>query len=172
MNNGVEKMLDTLNDIGVTTADKPMGNSGLYGGYQTWAMVVEQTAASTTSLVLRGAFAPWVMEAAKKLEAIGKLKPDWDSYGGAALDLAAKKLTVNALGWLANRDLPVPAVVLGSSGTVQLEWRGDGKELEIELGKGGIEFLKVDPDNESEEGSDNTEIPQRLRELTWWFLNA
>jgi len=135
-------------------------------------MLVEQTAVTAGFLILRGHAAPWVIDAAKKLEAIGKLPSGWDSYGGAPLDLNARTLTVNALGWLGNENLPVPAVVLGSGGTVQLEWRAGGRELEIELEKDGIEFLKVHANKEMEEGQAKTDLPRQLQDLSWWLLHG
>lgn len=138
---------------------------------QPWGMVVEQAAITSGSLVLTGSTASWVMDAAKKLETIGRLPAGWDSYGGLQLDPNAKKLTVWVLGWLGGRELPVPAVVLGSAGTVQLEWRARGRELEIELGKdNSIEFLKVHPTGDMEEGEARVDLPQKLRGLTWWLL--
>ena len=137
-----------------------------------WGMLVEQVAFSEENLILYGRSAPWVIEAAKKLDAIGRLSVGWDSYGGASLDVEAKKMTANALGWLGGNNLPVPAVVLGSSGTVQLEWRANGRELEIELGKNRIEFLRVDLDGSTEEGEERGDLPHKLRGLTWWFLHG
>jgi len=59
---------------------------------------------------------------------------------------------------------------LGSGGTVQLEWRAKGKELEIELGKDNvIQFVKVHNGN-IEEGEERANLSQRLRGLTWWLL--
>jgi hypothetical protein len=134
-------------------------------------MLVQQTAISGGTLVLSGSTASWVLDAAKKLEALGKLPAGWDSYGGLPLDSNAKKLTVSVLGWLGGNDLPVPAVVLGSAGTVQLEWRAKGKELEVELGKdNAVEFVKVYPNGDIEEGEEKANLPQRLRGLTRWLL--
>jgi len=165
-------MRDAVQEIGVTTGDTPLLGMGSYAGYQTWAMLVDQTAISGGALVLHGSYAPWVMDAARKLEAIGRLPAGWDSYNGASLDPDAKRLTVNALGWLGNKNLPVPAVVLGSAGTVQLEWRTNGKELEIEMGKDGIEFVKVHPGGNVEEGEEHGNLPQKLQGLTWWLLHG
>jgi hypothetical protein len=164
-------MRDPVQEIGVTSRDTPFFTSA-YGSYQTWGMLVEQTTISAGRLVLHGSSAPWVIDAAKKLEAIGRLSTGWDSYGGAPLDPDAKRLTVNALGWLENDYLPVPAVVLGSSGSVQLEWRANGRELEVELDKNGIEFVKIHADSTIEEGEEKANLPQELQRLTWWLMHG
>jgi hypothetical protein len=166
-------MRDDLQEIGATTANTPIMSA--HGQWQYFPMYVQATALSSHSLVLLGSSAPWVLDAVKKLQEIGKLSAGWDSYEGVPLDSHARRLTVNALGWLGGNDLPVPAVVLGSSGTVQLEWRVNGKELEIELGRGKIGLLQVYPGGdikESEEGEETADLPQKLRKLTCWLLHG
>ncbi len=163
-------MLNEMLEFGVTNANIPAFGTVRYG-QQFLGMVVNQTTITGGNLLLRGTTAPWVIDAAKKLEALGRLPTGWDSYGGLPLDSHAKTLTVSALGWLEDKNLPVPAVVLGSAGTVQLEWRVKGRELEIELGKNEtVEFVKLAPEGVVEEGEEKTNLPQRLRSLTWWLL--
>ena len=158
-------MLQPMLEFGLTTAT-------VNAPEVPWGMVVEQIAFSNDNLILYGESAPWVIEAAKKLDAIGRLPVGWDSYRGASLDLDAKKLTASTLGWLGGKNLPVPSVVLAPRGTVQLEWRANGKELEIELGRNRVEFLQVHPDGSCEEGEEAREIRQALDGLTWWFLHG
>ena len=160
-------MLSGMAEFGVTAG------TGFFPVEQPWGMLVQQAAISDGTLVLSGSTASWVIDAAKKLEVLGRLPAGWDSYGGLSLDSNAKKLTVSVLGWLGGNELPVPAVVLGSGGTVQLEWRAKGRELEIELRKdNAIEFVKVDPKGDIEEGEERANLPQRLRGLTWWLLHG
>ncbi|MGH7169348.1 MAG: hypothetical protein ACRELG_03615, partial [Gemmataceae bacterium] len=118
--------------------------------------------------------ASWVVEAAKKLEALGRFQKGWDSYDGLPIKLGAKRLALQVLGWLRKDELPVPAVVLGSAGTVQLEWRARGKELEVELrDDDSIEYVKVFPaDREIEEGEAASDLSAKLHELTGWLLHG
>jgi len=122
-------------------------------------------------LVLDAETANWVIKAARKLEALGQLKRNWDSHDGLPLSQEAKRMTFDALKWLKNQDLPVPAVVLGSGGTVHLEWRSKGKELEIGFDdRGFAEYLKVDSHGEMEEEEDiNDEIREKLMTLVEWL---
>jgi hypothetical protein len=115
--------------------------------------------------------AGWVIEAAKKLESLARFRTGWDSYGGLPLKREARGLTMQVLGWLQKYDLPVPAVVLGSAGTVQLEWRDKGKELEVELRDNNtIEYLKVHPNGEIEEGEAAVDPSGRVvHDLTRWL---
>jgi len=131
---------------------------------------------STTTggfLTQTASVAAWVFEVAKKLDALGKLRPDWDSHGGLSLNQKSRDLTLNMLGWLASEELPTPAVVLGSAGNVCLEWRAKGRELEVDLGDGEkIAFVKVFPDGSIEEGERQTNLPTELRGLTSWFMHG
>src|SRR5690349_11563062 len=81
-----------------------------------WVSPVPWDATSGLSLKLSRT-AGWVIDAAKKLEALASLRQGWDSYGGDPLKPEAKDFTVRAISWLVNQDLPTPAVVLGSGGT-------------------------------------------------------
>lgn len=129
---------------------------------------------STTSsaIALDANTAIWVLEAMKKLESLGRHRRNWDSYDGLPLSPSAKRMTFDALGWLMHQDLPVPAVVLGSGGTVHLEWRSNGKELEIGFGNHGtVEYLKVDEvGNYEEEEEINSEVRNKVTKLAEWLI--
>jgi hypothetical protein len=113
----------------------------------------------------------WVSEASKKLEKLGSLRQGWDSYGGLPLKPEARDFTVRAIGWLGEEDLPTPAVVLGSGGTVQLEWRYGGKELDVDLGEGeAVEFVTVDRGGKIDEGRKEGDYAALLKSLARWLL--
>jgi hypothetical protein len=115
----------------------------------------------------------WAIDVAKKLESLEKLQAGWDSYGGLPLKKRAKDFTIQAIGWINEEDLPTPAVVLSSGGTIQLEWKSDGKELHIDLGEGdSIEFVKCDRNGNIEEGEETKNIPSRMRKLASWLVNS
>jgi hypothetical protein len=117
--------------------------------------------------------AEWVLETAKKLEALGRRRPGWDSYGGLPLKPGAKSLTLHILRWLGTEELPVPAVVLCSAGTVQLEWKSKGKELEVELlDNNTFEYMKVLPGGETEEGEDAIDLSGRIHALSRWLRQS
>jgi hypothetical protein len=125
------------------------------------------------TLNLTGNSAAWVIEAARKLEALGSLHCGWDSYGGLPLTPTAKELTLRVLDWLGQNELPIPLVILGSSGDVHLEWRKKGRELEVELGGNrGIAFAKVHSTGEVEEGTEAVAMKDRLRNLSQWLMNG
>lgn len=136
-------------------------------------------APSTTGLALSfDASTPtWVIEAARKLDALGSLGRNWDSYGGLPISPGARAITFDALGWLKNQDLPVPAVVLGSSGTVHLEWRSNGKKLELGFGENGMsEYLKVDRHGTAEDDEDmecaDAEAREKITYLAEWLRST
>lgn len=138
-------------------------------------VVGDSSATMGSFLELSASQGAWVIEAARKLEALGRLPSNWDSYGGLSLDPASKELTLRVLGWLGFDDLPIPQVALGSGGEVHLEWRKKGRELEVELGnsKGHrIEFMKVYPTGRIEEGFEDDAVSQKLVQLSDWLLRG
>jgi hypothetical protein len=161
-----------LQEFGIPFNPHLARHSGLAGFYlQPQPQIQYYATTSSDALDLSGDTADWVVEAAKKLEALGRFRTGWDSYGGLPLQRGAKRLTRDVLGWLRKDDLPVPAVVLGSGGSVQLEWRAKEKELEVELRDNNtIEFVKVSPTGDIEEGQAAADLPGQLRDLTDWFL--
>jgi hypothetical protein len=136
-----------------------------------WPGEVVCDVSSAATLSLKGT-ADWVIDASKDLEALGRLQQGWDSYGGLPLQQKSKDFAVRAIGWLDKKSLPSPTVVLGSSGTVQLEWRGRGKELDIDLGTGtAIDYVTVDAQGRIDEGREENNLVGRLCELAAWFLH-
>ncbi|MHB1424528.1 MAG: hypothetical protein ACYC3I_15260 [Gemmataceae bacterium] len=159
-------------DIGMTCVlRRPLNYPVACYSYSSPVQIEYSVAPSFDALDLSGNTAGWVLEAAKKLEKLGRFRIGWDSYGGLPLKPNAKGLTLRVLSWLGNDELPVPAVVLGSNGTVQLEWKARGKELEVELQDDDtIEFVKVSPNGKTEGGEANVDLSKRLHELSSWFL--
>ncbi len=117
---------------------------------------------------------PWAIAAAQKLDTLGKLEPGWDSYDGLPLQPAARELAVRVFHWLACTEMPAPGISLGSGGTVHLEWRNNGRELELELvDQTTIHFAAVTAEGEiQEEGEATTDLPEKLAALTNWLLEG
>jgi hypothetical protein len=168
-----------IEELGYGLASTPLASRGYFPAYsptltfQPRGILTQFSTTSDGFLTLTETTAAWVFDAAKKLEALGKLQRGWDSYGGLPLSPTSRKLTLNVLGWLASNDLPTPAVVLGSAGDVHLEWRTRGRELEVDLGNGDkIEFVKVYPNGNIEEGEHEANSPEELRGLTCWLMHG
>jgi hypothetical protein len=131
------------------------------------------TTTAADSLYFSMSTADWVVQAARKLDRLARLEENWDSHRGLPLQPEAKQLTVDVLDWLNRMPLPIPAVVLGSGGTVHLEWRRRGKELELGLGgPSRMEYLRVHPHGRVEEGEETDNLPSRVRDLTSWLLEG
>ena len=136
-------------------------------------MLVQLSTTSGGFVAFTANTAAWVFDVAKKLEALGRLRAGWDSYGGLPLNPKSQALTLNVLGWLGSDELPTPAVVLGSCGNVHLEWRKRGRELEVDLGDGEtVAFVKVHPSGLIEEGNGKADVPEELRGLTCWLMHG
>ena len=129
-----------------------------------------RSATSSNALALDANTAVWVFEAVKKLEKLSHLERNWDSYDGLPLSPESRIITFDVLGWLKNQDLPVPSVVLGSNGTVHLEWRLKGKELELGFdGPRAMQYVKVSAEGNIDEGEENAELREKLCVLTSWL---
>ena len=137
-----------------------------------WAWA-QSTSVTMDALTLGHETANWVIAATRKLDKLGRLGPNWDSYGGLPLSPESRSVVVAVLRWLEREDLPTPAVVLGSAGNVQFEWRGKGKELDVDIRGGNqVEFMKLTPSGRIEEGQVSKNLEGRLRDLSQWFLHG
>jgi len=166
--------MNQLMELGLTHSPPPVWEPAFAdNSWRSQARSLYSSTASTETIDLSGDTAIWVVEAAQKLETLGRLQVDWDSYGGLPLRPGAKRLTLRVLEWLRKDELPVPAVVLGPAGTVQLEWRAKGKELEVELRDNEtIEYVKVSPTGEIEEGEATSDLSRKLHDLTNWLRHS
>src|SRR5688572_11886887 len=115
--------------------------------------------------------ADWVVAAAKKLDALARHKRGWDSYDGRPLDPHVHRFTLQVFMWLQTWPLPIPAVVLTSAGSIQLEWAAGGKELVLGLDKTGIEYLKTAANGAMEEGTLAGNPARGVRDLAAWLLD-
>ena len=162
--------MNELQELGVTLNFCPAQPSMAAG----FRRQLQSSATTLADMINLSGEAEWVVEAAKELEAIGRLRAGWDSYGGLPLNAQVKRFVVRVLGWLGTDPLPVPAVVLCSPGTVQLEWRTrSGRELEVELKEGdAIEYVKVSPQGHVEGGLAVRNVLGELRNLTDWLRHG
>ena len=161
-----------MDDFADTSCRLRHGLANSYQSLSTVGIFCQQPSAVTTVSLNLTNVAPWVRIAARKLASLEVHKEGWDSYGGHALTPRARDITVQVLGWLNSEELPVPAVVLGSGGTVQLEWRTRGRKLDVDLGEGEeIEFFMIDQEGHIDEGQTERDFPDRLRTLVRKFMS-
>jgi len=75
----------------------------------------------------------WLEEAADDLWQLLQLKRGWDTYGAVPLSGEVAKAVIRILRRLEEDGAPRPALVPTPSGGVQLEWFGNGVELQLEV---------------------------------------
>lgn len=169
-----DEVVNELHEFGLTSTSRPFFALPITARSVLPTVQIIYSEDSSLSMInLSGDTADWVIEAAKKLEALARFRKGWDSYGGLPLKPRAKELTLQVLRWLRKDELPVPAVALVSGGTVQLEWRIKEKELEVELRDNDtIEFVKVNSDGGIEEGEAEKDLSSELHNLTSWLLHS
>ena len=59
--------------------------------------------------------------------------PDWDGYGGRAIDFNTIYSTFELLKLVMKDETPVPSIVPTSIGGIQIEWHVHGIDLEVEF---------------------------------------
>jgi len=130
-------------------------------------------ATSSVTVALNHSMASWVIVAFKKLESLGNLRPGWDSHGGLPLKQEARQLIVQTIQKLREINLPVPTVALDPGGMGQVEWKGGGGELDMDVGPGlDVEYVKYDREGKPKEGYVDLDEPAELGELAYWLLHG
>ncbi len=96
---------------------------------------------------------PWFGETLVQLLDLLLLDDNWNGYGESAIEISSIKRAVNVLDVVGKQGRQ-PGVVPTMNGGVQLEWIGNGFEIEIEVPPTGpAEVQIVDPANNEEEYS-------------------
>lgn len=85
------------------------------------------------SYVMTSPFPGWLGSAKNRLEELGTLPPDWNSYGAKPVSALARTAAYGLLRQLAGPNTPKPALVPTSDGSVQIEWHTRGIDLEIRV---------------------------------------
>ncbi|MEW6277784.1 MAG: hypothetical protein AB1758_04100 [Candidatus Eremiobacterota bacterium] len=95
-------------------------------------------------------------ELVRKLESCGQLAPNWDSYGGHPPSLRALERSFQLIQEVAHQRLPLPVVLVPTSGGgLQFEWRGRG-QLEVEIDRDGAASTLMSRDDDEWENSNVT----------------
>ena len=84
----------------------------------------------------------WLSEAKAKVQKLGKLQPNWNSYGALVPTPEAIKGAILLLHFVDELELPMPQIVPTAVGGIQLEWHDDF-EFEVECQGHGIYVLPI-----------------------------
>jgi hypothetical protein len=76
-------------------------------------------------------------EPMQRLEHLTQLEPNWDSYGGRAIEPLAIYRAIEVLVAVLDSNANTPAIVPTSEGGVQLEWHPPAADLEITIHSDG-----------------------------------
>lgn len=103
----------------------------------------------------------------EQLAGFAALEPDWDSYGGLPSSPRAISAATELLVLVADRftkrvpSMIVPyAVAPSAGGGVQVEWRGPGQEIEVEVGPDGrLSYLQVEGEGDQRRYGEHGDVP-------------
>lgn len=79
----------------------------------------------------------WLYPVLDRLQHLSKLTEGWDSYGGHYPSDESIFTALVVMSHVLEYDSSAPAIVPLSEGGVQVEWYGNGEELEIRVGVSG-----------------------------------
>lgn len=75
----------------------------------------------------------WLGRVKRRLEELVFLPSNWDSYGGALVDLRVARFAESLVEWFAVADMPPPDVFATSQGGIQIEWHVRRVNIEIDI---------------------------------------
>lgn len=79
----------------------------------------------------------WLEASEQRLDHLTGLQPDWDGYGGTPVAEETRTLVLKLLYNVLSPNDAVPALVPGSDGAVNVEWRRPGLIFEVEVEPSG-----------------------------------
>lgn len=105
-----------------------------------------------------------------RLAQLSELPDNWDGYGSPRIQLEVKETAADLIHLLHKIGMPVPHFAPVSGGGIQMEWRKNDREMELEiLPDGDVAFLKVNGSEEMEEGVLPRYFNVSVCELANWF---
>ena len=75
----------------------------------------------------------WLAPAERRLDELASLPDNWDSYGGVPISEDTRKDVLRLLEAIVSARDPLPVLVPGSEGSVDLEWHAPGLVFEVEV---------------------------------------
>lgn len=73
----------------------------------------------------------WLSSARHELQALNRLKADWNSYGAVPPSATILQAASDLLAQIASYSIPAPSIVPTSDGSVQLEWHSNDMDIEL-----------------------------------------
>lgn len=117
----------------------------------------------------------WQKEPVLRIAECSTLKENWDSYGGHAPSFDTVLAAIDLIDAIPQHEPPRPRIVPLATGGIQLEWKVDQRELDIEIGSDSTyRYLKFDPSITS--GELENELPlnslSEVEDLLSWLITG
>ena len=110
------------------TGSRPLTASSTSSGFPTTNVFRLRTGRPLTALVQ-----DWKPTVEARLQELVRLARGWDGYQGQPVSFGNAVFAFRMLESTCSEDTPVPEIVPGSSGDLQLEWHLSGGEIELHV---------------------------------------
>ncbi len=91
----------------------------------------------------------WVPPVIERINEFGALAQDWDTYGGLPVSKANARHALDFLARVMGPSTPLPWIAPLGTGGLQLDWGGEGVELEVVIdGSDSSALIAVDDDEQ------------------------
>lgn len=91
----------------------------------------------------------WVPPVIERINEFGALAPNWDTYGGVPVSEANARHAVDFLTRVMGPNTPLPWIAPLGSGGLQLDWAGEGVDVEVVIdGSDSSALITVDDDEQ------------------------
>jgi len=95
--------------------------------------LVSRLSTSQARMRVNAPTSPWLSELNQRFDEIVSLPKGWDGYSGVAVTFTCATFAANLLERLYVDSVPVPQLVPGSDGSVQIEWHVNGFDVELDV---------------------------------------
>lgn len=91
----------------------------------------------------------WVPPVIERLNEFGALAPNWDTYGGVPVSESNARHALDFLTRVMGPNTPLPWIAPLGSGGLQLDWTGEGVDVEVVIdGSDSSALITVDGDEQ------------------------
>ncbi|MER9758497.1 hypothetical protein [Mesorhizobium sp. M0138] len=103
------------------------------GSASTFRQLSERERMSIHRLIVRDIETEWSEQVMAKLNELVALPTGWDGYSGSGVTFEIAHFSANLLQSIFVPDAPIPSLVPGSDGSMQIEWHAHGFDIELDV---------------------------------------
>lgn len=109
----------------------------------------------------------WMQHLASRFDEIVSLAKGWDGYSAVPVAFGTAEFAAQMIERLCISEVPVPSIIPGSDGSLQVEWHAGGFDIELDVqGPNEVEAYRL---NQATGATDELELESDFSQIASWL---